>query len=147
MRRICLLVSILQDISFESFFFNGETLLCQLDGKIADERYKRDARLIQDAKVRDSFTCQVDNKHKTFISRGVNYVEGHHVVPMFQQKNYTFDLDDVDNILSLCPTCHREIHSSDEKSEILSKIYNLQLAFMSKNGISQEDLHKMYYCA
>lgn len=136
-----------KNLSFESLFFGNETLFCQLDGKTANERYKRDARLIQDAKERDDFTCQIDKTHETFISKGVNYVEGHHVVPMFQQKNYTLNLDDVDNILSLCPTCHREIHSGDDKSVILSKIYKIQLTFMSENNISQEDLQKMYYCA
>lgn len=136
-----------KNLSFESLFFGEETLFCQLDGKTANERYKRDARLIQDAKVRDKFTCQIDKTHETFISKGVNYVEGHHVVPMFQQKNYILNLDDVDNILSLCPTCHREIHSGDDKSDILSKIYKIQLAFMLKNSISSEDLQKMYYCA
>jgi 5-methylcytosine-specific restriction protein A len=135
-----------KNLSYKSLFFSDETLLCQLDTQTAHERYKRDARLIQEAKSRDSFTCQVDKTHTTFVSKGVNYVEGHHVVPMFQQKNYTFNLDDVDNILSLCPTCHREIHSSDEKSEILSKIYKIQVAFMSANSITFDDLNKMYYC-
>ena len=135
-----------KNLSFESLFFNDETLLCQLDTKTAQERYKRDSRLILEAKVRDDFTCQIDKKHKTFISKGVNYVEGHHVVPMFQQKNYSFNLDDVENITSLCPTCHREIHSGDDKELILNKLYNLNLAFMFTNGISQEDLYKMYYC-
>jgi len=135
-----------KNISFKSLFFNDETLLCQLDTKIAHERYKRDARLIQEAKMRDNYTCKIDKEHTTFISKGVNYVEGHHIVPMFQQKNFTFNLDDVDNIVSLCPTCHREMHSSDEKSTILSKIYKSNLEFMSKNGISLDDLNKMYYC-
>ena len=136
-----------KNLSFESLFFNDETLLCQLDTKTAHERYKRDARLITDAKKRDGFTCQIDKTHKTFVSKGVNYVEGHHVVPMFQQKNYSFNLDDVENILSLCPTCHREIHSGDDRSGILRKIHKIQVAFMSTNGITLDDLNKMYYCA
>ena len=135
-----------KNLSFSSLFFNDETLLCQLDTKTAHERYKRDARLILDAKTRDDFTCQIDKNHTTFVSKGVNYVEGHHVVPMFQQKNYGFNLDDVENITSLCPTCHREIHSSDDKEAILNKLHNLNLVFMNLNGISQEDLQKMYYC-
>lgn len=136
-----------EKLSFESLFFNDETLLCQLDTKTAHERYKRDARLIIEAKKRDNYTCQIDKEHTTFTSKGVNYVEGHHIVPMFQQKNFSFTLDDVDNIASLCPTCHREMHSSDDKSEILSKIYSINAAFMYQNGISLENLNKMYYCA
>jgi len=135
-----------KNLSFDSFFFNDETLLCQLDTKTADERYRRDAKLIVEAKQRDNYICQVNKEHISFLSKGVNYVEGHHVVPMFQQKNYTFKLDDVQNILSLCPTCHREIHSADDKSEILSIVYKVNQEFMKKNSISLEDLKKMYYC-
>ena len=136
-----------KNLSFESLFFNDETLLCQLDTQTAHERYKRDARLIQEAKTRDNFTCQIDAKHQTFISKGVNYVEGHHVLPMFQQKNFSFNLDVLENIISLCPSCHREIHSADNKHEILKKLYKHNILFMRKNSISQEDLQKMYYCA
>jgi 5-methylcytosine-specific restriction protein A len=139
--------SLYQNISFESLFFNDETLLCQLNGKTAHERYKRDPKLIVDAKVRDSYTCQVNKEHNTFISKGVNYVEGHHVIPMFQQKNYSFELDNVDNIISLCPTCHREIHSGDNKKTILQYLYGKNEKFMSINNISIDDLEKMYYCS
>ena len=139
--------SLYSKLSLQSFFFSDETLVCQLDNKTAHERYKRDARLIQQAKQRDNFICQVDNTHKTFISKGHNYVEGHHIVPMFQQKNFQFGLDDVDNILSLCPTCHREIHSADEKVNILGKIFELKKEYMVSNNITLNDLEKMYYCS
>lgn len=138
--------SLYANLSFESLFFNDETLLCQLDIKTAHERYKRDARLIVEAKKRDNYTCQIDKTHKTFLSKGVNYVEGHHVIPMFQQKNFSFTLDDVDNITSLCPSCHREMHSGDDKEKILSRIYEVNVAFMVKNTISLNDLEKMYAC-
>lgn len=134
-------------LSLESFFFNDQTLLCKLDNKIAYERYKRNANLISEAKIRDNFSCQADNNHTTFISKGHNYVEGHHVIPMFQQKNYFFELDDVDNIISLCPSCHREIHSADDKTVILQKIYILNTNFSGINNISLDDLYKMYNCS
>ncbi|QSZ42896.1 hypothetical protein GJV85_12515 [Sulfurimonas aquatica] len=136
-----------KNLSLESFFFNDDTLLCQLDDNTAHERYKRDARLILQAKSRDGYSCKVDKNHETFVSKGYNYVEGHHVIPMFQQKNYRFDLDDVENIVSLCPTCHREIHSADDKTEILSKVYRVNSAFMIANSVTLDELHKMYNCS
>ena len=136
-----------QDIKFESYFFNDDTIFCQLDSKTARERYKRDATFIVNAKQRDNHTCQINSQHHTFISKGQNYVEGHHIVPMFQQKNYTFSLDNIDNIISLCPTCHREIHSADDKKYILEKLYNLSESFMKSHQIKLNDLFKMYYCA
>jgi len=136
-----------EHISFDALFFQDETLLCQLDTKVAQQRYKRDARLISEAKERDGFSCVISKEHKTFFSKGQNYVEGHHVIPMFQQKNYTFSLDDIDNIISLCPSCHREIHLSDDKKDILSRVYEKSKAYMQKNQVSLDDLFKMYLCS
>jgi len=136
-----------KNLSYNSLFFSDDLLLCQLDGKTAHERYKRDARLITEAKRRDSYSCVISESHVTFVSKGQNYVEGHHVIPMFQQKNYTFDLDDLDNIVSLCPSCHREIHSSDDKKAILSQVYSINRDYMTENGVTLNELHKMYFCA
>jgi len=135
------------NLSYESLFFSDDSLLCQLDGKTANERYKRDARLINEAKKRDAYTCVISEEHKTFLSKGENYVEGHHVIPMFQQKNYSFELDDVCNIVSLCPSCHREMHSGDDKRDILSKVYSINKEYMKENSVTLDELHKMYFCA
>ena len=37
-------------------------------------------------------------------------MEGHHLVPLEYQDLFNESLYFVDNIVSLCPTCHREIH-------------------------------------
>ena len=65
---------------------------------------------------------------------------------MFQQKNYNFKIDDVRNIISLCPNCHREIHSADDKADILNRLYGLNEDYMKSNNIHINDLHKMYMC-
>ncbi len=136
-----------KNLEFKDFFFTNDIVSCELNNKTAKQRYKRDAKLILKAKNRDNFICQVEHKHITFISNENNYVEGHHIIPMFQQKNYDFKLDDVDNIISLCPNCHREIHSADDKSKIINKIYTLNKKYMDVNKIDLEDLYKMYMCA
>jgi len=66
---------------------------------------------------------------------------------MFQQKNYEFNLDDINNIISLCPTCHREIHSADNKNTIIDNLYRLNIEYMKSNNINLNDLYKMYMCA
>ena len=139
------IVSLYENTNFSHMFFNDTS--CATNEQIAQIRVHRDAMLIQNAKQRDKYTCQVNAQHTTFTSKGVNYVEGHHIIPMFQQKNYAFKLDDLDNISSLCPNCHREIHSGDDKTQILKKLYNLNKSYMSANSIDLRDLYKMYACA
>ena len=137
--------SLYANTSFEDMFFNDTS--CAINEQIAHKRVQRDASLIIKAKERDSFKCSINTEHITFISKGSNYVEGHHIIPMFQQKNYTFILDNVDNITSLCPSCHREIHSADNKTQILNTLYNLNETYMKSNNINLNDLYKMYSCA
>lgn len=128
--------------SFNDMFFHNTS--SEVDEKIADKRVKRDHSLIHEAKKRDKYSCIINKEHITFISKENNYVEGHHIIPMFQQKNYSFKLDDINNIVSLCPTCHREIHSADDKTEILKKLYTLNTTYMITNNIHFNDLYKMY---
>jgi len=141
------ITSLYQDLEFKDFFLNDDILSCEINNKTAKQRYKRDAKLISKAKFRDNFICQVDHKHITFISNGRNYVEGHHIIPMFQQKNYKFNLDDVNNIISLCPNCHREIHSADDKNKIINNLYRSNEKYMRTHNITLDDLYKMYMCA
>lgn len=131
-------------VNFNDMFFS--TTVCEVNNSIAEKRVKRDQTLVYDAKSRDNYSCSINHTHITFISKGINYVEGHHVIPMYQQKNYNFKLDNVDNIVSLCPNCHREIHSADNKMSILNKLYQLNISFMQSNSVGLNDLYKMYQC-
>ena len=141
------ITTLYSNLDYKDFFFDKDLSYCEINNKIAKQRYKRNAKLINKAKNRDKFICQMDNKHTTFISNGVNYVEGHHIIPMFQQKNYQFNLDNINNIISLCPNCHREIHSADNKNTIINKIYHSNKTYMESNHISIHDLYKIYMCA
>ena len=136
--------SLYKNLSYSDMFF--ESASCELNSSVADKRVKRDASLIIKAKERDMYKCVIDSSHKTFISKSHPYVEGHHVIPMYQQKNYSFALDDVDNIVSLCPNCHREIHSSDDKTAILNRVYEVQKGYMKAHQIELSELYKMYAC-
>ena len=51
-------------------------------------------------------------------------MEGHHIIPVSRKESFTQDLDVVENILCLCPTCHRKIHlaTSEIKQLMLEEI-------------------------
>jgi 5-methylcytosine-specific restriction protein A len=72
-----------------------------------------------------NFTCEIDADHWTFTSKAKKhrYVEAHHLIPISQQSSFLSSLDVVENIVSLCATCHRMLHfgiERERKSLLLS---------------------------
>ena len=70
--------------------------------------------------------CEIDSSHSTFKdSNGNTFMEGHHLIPLEYQDLFTQSLDFLENIVSLCPTCHREIHHAAPKKrkEIASRLF------------------------
>lgn len=47
---------------------------------------------------------------------GENYLEGHHMVQMQNGKFFKNDVDIVENIIPVCPNCHRKLHHGDDKT-------------------------------
>ena len=116
--------------------------------------YKKDPRIAKTVIANNNYKCEYANlngyNHTTFTTKaGVQYQEGHHLIPMKAQKDFEKNIDRPENIVSLCPTCHRAIHNArkDEKVEILNKIYNNKIKKLNEVGIniSFEDLYNKYY--
>lgn len=95
----------------------------QETAKSISRRYKTDKKLRNTALLRTKYTCEIallkGEKHSTFTSRFDNkdYAEVHHLVPMHAQESDFFvehdrliSLDQIPNLIVLCPTCHRKIH-------------------------------------
>lgn len=73
------------------------------------------------------FGVLINENHKTFLSRSskLNYTEGHHLVRVCDQGDISFkredkyiSLDQVENVVSLCPNCHAKIHFGSEEEII-----------------------------
>ncbi len=94
-------------------------------------RYKTNAKnkrkVLQDSKYECEYGNLLGEIHTTFpsFSNMPNYVEAHHLIPMSAQDEVNIILDDVINLVSLCPNCHKKIHfASDEvKMKMILKIY------------------------
>ena len=64
-----------------------------------------------------NYFCQIDNSHLTFLTKyGVQYMEGHHLIPCtvinakhFSEK-FNKNIDCIENIVCICPNCHRAVH-------------------------------------
>lgn len=114
------------------------------------KRWPRSAKNAAIALRLSNYNCAYDENHKTFISKTTlePFMEMHHLVLMMLQSEYEYDLDRVENLLSLCPNCHRAIHhGTDEvKGEILRKLFNERRDKLEEVGIeiTFNDLKKAY---
>lgn len=103
--------------------------------KIYTTNPKNKARAI----INSNFTCELNSSHKTFLSQKTKneYLEGHHFIPMSEQKNYKYSIDVAENIIALCPNCHRMLHHGciENKKEYLSILYNKRKGLLKKKGI------------
>lgn len=89
--------------------------------------YPRDKREVIRAINKAGYACEIDPEHHTFISNNSKhqFVEAHHLIPMSFQPEFKTNLDRSDNIVSLCPNCHRKIHfgTDTDKTNLLEVLY------------------------
>lgn len=120
-------------------------------GRVVHKRHELAKQVLKNA----DYKCEVCSDHKTFLtSHGVPYMEGHQLIPctpsnsQYFWEKYCVNIDCIENIVSLCPNCHRRIHfgSSKEKREVIETLYELKKAVLEDAGIiiGIEDLMKLY---
>lgn len=115
---------------------------------IGDKKSKMVAKKIGVSKralINAGFKCELNPKHKTFITRNnLPYMEGHHLIPCtpdntdeFWNGNCHRNIDCVENVVCLCPTCHRELHYGkwEDKKEKIERLYNERKERLEKAGI------------
>ena len=104
----------------------------------------RDPSLTKTAIVNANYQCEIDANHKTFINAsGVPYMEGYHLIPCtvdnsnFIWERFERNVDCLENIVSLCPNCHRAIHfgNAETKEKMLVKLYSKKKTQLEKVGI------------
>ena len=100
--------------------------------------------------VESNYQCQYDVKHNYFKSKATkeNYVETHHIIPMFKQADYRFEhinLDVPENVVALCPICHLKLHRGINKDikDVLNKIYKDRKADL-KNMFNINDFNELF---
>ncbi|WP_421281466.1 HNH endonuclease [Aeromonas taiwanensis] len=110
--------------------------------------YTRDPLIAKAAIEQSNFTCEVEPLHQTFLSpvTGRNFMEAHHLIPMSEQTAFQFSLDQLGNIVSLCPCCHRAIHLGDSsvRRQLLSILFNKRESVLQQMGVNFERLCELY---
>ncbi|WP_421205521.1 HNH endonuclease [Aeromonas enteropelogenes] len=110
--------------------------------------YPRSSDLAKQAIENSGFTCEVEPHHQTFLSpvTGRNFMEAHHLIPMSHQALFRFNLDDLANIFSLCPCCHRAVHFGDSnlRKALLDVLFRKRGAILQQNGVNFQMLCSLY---
>lgn len=112
--------------------------------------YHRDPNVGKYALTTASHACEYDSTHKTFtsIATGNPFTEAHHFVPLSLQAKFEVNLDVIENVISLCPNCHRAMHfaSADEKQRLIEFFYHKRVDALKSAGINvtEEEVCKIY---
>ena len=114
-------------------------------------RYPTNPSLKMTALIRARYSCEYGNiigeNHATFQSKNYpgEYMEGHHLIRMCDQENELFydegkyvSLDQIENIVSLCPICHSKIHFGKD-GDVKKMLESLYLS--RKDGLKEADLN------
>ena len=75
-------------------------------------------------------------KHPLFKRRsGRTYLEAHHLIPISVCKEFLVNIDVPENIVCLCPSCHREIHHGVEAEHMIAELYEERKEALEKKNI------------
>lgn len=114
-------------------------------------------RLAKSVLIDAKYLCQIDPSHTTFLTNHqVPYMEGHHLIPCTVKNSKIFidkkkggkNIDCVENIVCICPNCHRAVHFGDDrtKKEKIRTMFNKQSEKLAKVGIliTEDELLELY---
>jgi len=128
-----------QEYRIQNFDFDSE-----------DEIIYSSANTKEEAKKLANYKCEFDSNHTTFISKSTNnfYVEAHHLIPFSKRNEFDVSIDIVQNLVALCPNCHRKIHlaKDEEKKLLLDTLFeNRKENLLTENiNIDKKKLYNFY---
>lgn len=119
------------------------------DSKPAEEKIQgertylpRNERVKRIALSRSEGKCANKHcNHELFKNRsGMIYLEAHHIIPLAAYKDFpNINIDIPDNVICLCPSCHREIHNGKNASILIKEIYEERKELLKSHGIVLQD--------
>ena len=111
--------------------------------------YPRDYKMALHALKNANHRCENESTHECFERRsdGKPYTEVHHLVPLCFHDDFDVSLDVPENIVSLCSSCHNEIHYGKKADAMIKKLYYQRKEKLTEAGIeiTLEELLNMYH--
>jgi len=111
-------------------------------------RRRRNVDVIERRLRLSKYKCECDRDHPLFISRatGCPFLEVHHIIPFqFSQHFKSYNLDSLDNLCCLCPSCHSVVHHGEESlaRDVLQRLYRKRSIGLHFK-LSEEELYRLY---
>ncbi|WP_339192787.1 HNH endonuclease [Paenibacillus sp. FSL W8-1287] len=102
-------------------------------------KYPRNPNVALNALKAANYTCEANPEHTTFLSvTGKPFAECHHLIPVSLQSKFPeASLDVEENVVVLCPNCHRHVHYGvgQEKRELLDKLWDARNKDLARREI------------
>ena len=97
---------------------------------------------------RADFQCEFDEDHVIEKGRDSQYAlaKPRHLIPLRYAEEFSYSLDVVPNIVSLCPVCYEALCRGDRQEEMLEVLYRKRAGLLKEAGIevTLERLLQMY---
>lgn len=87
---------------------------------IITKKVKLNKELASEIKARANHKCEYCGQETFKDDQNEDYLEVHHIVFLSEGGK-----DQKDNLIALCPTCHRRAHSSKEREEFKEELKNI----------------------
>lgn len=140
--------------SYENMFFDLNYTNSYFDAKLNYKKInkislQRNRILAKESLEKYKYLCFFDNNHKTFRTNyGYIFLESHHIIPFAMAKiiKGKNELDILENLIPLCPNCHRAIHYSENsnKEKLLNFIWEIKQNDLMKMNYNKNDLFQIY---
>ena len=99
--------------------------------------FQRNERAKKIALMQSGDRCAVPTcKHVIFKTKtGRVYLESHHLIPISVSNEFSVNIDIPENIICLCPSCHREIHHGENSKQMIIELYEERKEALEKKNI------------
>lgn len=115
--------------------------------QIRPDVYNRNRNVALEVFRNAGYRCEVDSSHHLFTSKatGKNYLEAHHIIPVSLYSQFNAHLDVIENVVAVCPHCHRALHHAEPTFAIpiLDRLVS-QRPVYAQFGIASDDLYNFY---
>ncbi len=135
---------LLNNIDYEDMFFAEEEYFTKA---YYTRKIKRNKNIISNILSKYNNKCFFNEAHKTFSTKKYNnFMECHHILPLSLSDSFDKNLDCEDNLIPLCPNCHKAIHHATNtyKEPLINKIYNDSDIRKTFSALTIDDLKEIY---